>query len=123
MEKRASILVVEDEIVTRMALVQHLEAQGFAVLEAGSGDEALNLVKTTAPDLIVTDVQMPGWQDGETLALWVREHHPNIKLIIVSGAKLESAFLDELGAEGAIVPKPYVVEEIASQVAILLGSK
>jgi len=72
-------------------------------------------------DLIVTDVQMPGWTDGIALALWARSNHPHIKLVIVSGATDGSPALKGLGVEGVIIPKPYAVEAIALQAKELLN--
>lgn len=62
-----------------MVLADHLENEGFNVLESGSADRAIELIKNGAEvDLIVTDVQMPGQYNGITLALWVRDnHHPS----------------------------------------------
>jgi DNA-binding response OmpR family regulator len=120
MTKHNKILVVEDEPTIRMALTDHLEKRGFDVLEADSGERAIELIKTTDIDLIVTDIEMPGWQDGIGLALWARENHPHIKLIIVSGATDESSSLLPLGTEGTIYTKPYSVEKIGLRAETLL---
>ena len=63
------ILVVEDEPLLRMTAVDLLEDEGFTVVEAGSGDEGLALLRTI-PDIRVlfTDVHMPGSLDGLALA-------------------------------------------------------
>lgn len=122
--RKSSILVVEDEPIIRMTLTDHLETVGFNVTETGSGDRAMELIKAgTEIDLIVTDVQMPGWTDGIALALWVRKNHPQIKVIIVSGATNWSSALEGLGVEGVIIPKPYSVEAIALQAKELLGAR
>ncbi|WP_119271475.1 response regulator transcription factor [Taklimakanibacter deserti] len=120
MRKHYKILVVEDEPAIRLALADHLDKEGFEVLEADSGERAIELIKKSNVDLIVTDIQMPGWHDGIGLALWVRENHPHIKLIIVSGATDESSSLLPLGAEGTIYTKPYSVEEIGLRAEALL---
>jgi DNA-binding response OmpR family regulator len=119
MDKR-SILIVEDEPIIRMELADHFEKLGFHVREAGSGDRAMEIIQQTEIDLVVTDIQMPGWQDGIGLALWVRQQYPHIKLIIVSGAASESAHLKQLGAEGVIVTKPYSVDELGARAETLL---
>ena len=113
-------MIVEDEPIIRMALADHLEKQGFEVTEAGSGDRAMELIKETPFDLVVTDVQMPGWNDGIALALWVRKNHPRTRIIIVSGATSGSPELVALGQEGVVLPKPYAVEELALRAVMLL---
>jgi DNA-binding response OmpR family regulator len=120
-DRKASILVVEDEPIIRMALADHIESEGFDVIESGSGELAKEILQAGKPiDLMVTDVQMPGWLDGIGLALWTRQNHPQIKIIIVSGATSEAPSLAALGSEGIIIPKPYSVEEIAGQIRRLL---
>src|SRR5438046_2091306 len=64
------VLVVEDDGVIRDALIDGLDAEGFAVQEAADGEEALRLIKDEAPDLILLDLMMPkmtGWQLMEEL--------------------------------------------------------
>ena len=75
-----AILIVEDDALIRLTLSDHLQDQGFKVLEAATGDEALGVI--AAPefkvDLIFTDVMMPGVTDGFALAKWMNENHPDI---------------------------------------------
>lgn len=106
MAHQNSILIVEDEPALRMVLADYLGKQGYEVIEADSGERAMKLIKSGEIDLLVTDVEMPGWQDGIGLALWVREHHPHIKLIIVSGATNESSSLKPLGAREKFTQSP-----------------
>jgi CheY-like chemotaxis protein len=53
------ILIVDDDITLRTALIRHLESRGFLVQEVGSGLEALAMVEQDPPDLVVSDVMMP----------------------------------------------------------------
>lgn len=119
-DKIPTVLLVEDEPIIRMALADHIANQGYAVIEAGSGDRAMDLIQNGRPiDIIVTDVQMPGQHDGIALALWTRRNFPHIKLIIVSGAT--SGSIDLLGEEGRIMPKPYNYDEIVARIEKLLA--
>ena len=54
-----AILVVDDEKNIRELVKFNLESRGFKVIEAADGEEALNLVKTMAPDLIILDLMLP----------------------------------------------------------------
>jgi len=113
------ILVVEDEPLIRMSLTDHLETEGFEVLEAWTGDGAKELLTEGNPiKALVTDVRMPGWMDGVSLALWTRHNYPKIKIVIVSGATEGS--VEQLGDEGLIVSKPYSHEIIVARIRDLL---
>ena len=57
------ILVVDDDAILRMALTRYLEKRGYSVQDIGSGAEALVLFEADPPDLVVSDVMMPG-MDG-----------------------------------------------------------
>jgi DNA-binding response OmpR family regulator len=80
-----SILVVEDEVLLRLALADELRETGFTTIEAANGDEALAVLAVADISVIVTDYDMPGKTDGLGLAREVRRRRPEIKIILVSG--------------------------------------
>jgi DNA-binding NtrC family response regulator len=112
------ILVVEDELLIRLMLSDELRDAGFQVIEAANAAEALTILKTVGPDLIVSDVRMPGYPDGMGLLALVRETHPTLPVIITSG-HLQS---NQAFAEGAtrFVRKPYTMESVVEVVRKLL---
>ena len=121
-DKTFTVLLVEDEPIIRMGIADHIRRQGYAVIEAGSADRAMDIIRNgNLIDVIVTDVQMPGQHDGIELALWARRNDPRIRLIIVSGATSGAVAPDVLGEEGLIMPKPYRYEEIVARIRELLG--
>ncbi len=63
----ARILVVDDEYLIRWTLQQNLEKQGYEVLLAETGEEALEKVKEEAPDLALLDIKLPGMDGYEVL--------------------------------------------------------
>jgi CheY-like chemotaxis protein len=83
---KETILLVEDEDVIRLMLVEILTFQGYTVLEAGRGADALALVeKLSKPvDMLVTDMTMPG-MTGWELARTLRVTHPCLPVLFVSG--------------------------------------
>ena len=84
----ARVLVVDDTDHVRNMLVDMLQLDGFDVVgEAGSGEEALKVMETIAPDVIVMDYKMPG-MDGLTCARTIRETRPSQAII------LYTAYLD-----------------------------
>lgn len=105
------VLVVEDELLIRFMLSDSIRYAGYNVVEASSADEALVIFGTLVPDVIITDVRMPGSIDGIGLLAQVRQTHPTLPVIITS-SHLEgtSASLD---CATHFVAKPYSMEVIA----------
>ena len=81
-----NVLVVEDEVLIRIDLSDEFRTAGFNVLDASNGDEALVTLEAT-PDisLVITDIRMPGRTDGIALAHWLRQHRPEVLVVLVSG--------------------------------------
>src|SRR2546423_15455735 len=71
MTERALVLIVEDNEANQLLTSAVLELEGFEVRIAGSGPEALDVLRDCAPDLILMDVQLPG-QDGLTLTRLIK---------------------------------------------------
>lgn len=105
---RTRILVVEDELLIRMVLSDELRDVGYHVIEACSADEALAIIETEAPELIISDVRMPGRLDGLGLLAVVRETRPNLPVIITS-SHLQAPHAIADGAT-QFVAKPYSLE-------------
>lgn len=80
-ERSATILVAEDSLVVRAVVRRHLEAQGYAVLEADDGVAALQRCRDDQPDVVLLDVEMPGLNGHEVLAALKSE--PELSLIPV----------------------------------------
>jgi two-component system cell cycle sensor histidine kinase/response regulator CckA len=97
--------------------VRALTRQGYEVLEASDGQEALDLVEAHDGqiDIVVTDVVMPE-MDGPTMFRELRKTNPTIKVIFVSGYPNE-AFRETLGSEDvAFLPKPFSLPQLAEKV-------
>lgn len=111
------VLLVEDEDVVRSFAVRALTRQGYEVLEASDGQEALDIVAAHNGeiDIVVTDVVMPE-MDGPTMFRELRKTNPSIKVIFVSGYPNE-AFRETLGSEEvAFLPKPFSLPQLAEKV-------
>ena len=81
-----TILLVEDEMPIRVLIRRALEGQGYQLLEAGDGEEALDLAADQSGhiDLLITDIVMPG-MDGFTLCERLAESHPETRILFLSG--------------------------------------
>lgn len=76
-------LVVEDEMIFRLEVCDLLEAEGYAVVEAGSAAQALECLDG-AVSLMVTDIRMPGSMDGLALVREVVRRRPDVAVVVVS---------------------------------------
>lgn len=118
-----TILLVEDEVLIRMAVSFHLQGCGFRILEAENADEALALlVSEPKIDLVFTDVRMPGSIDGLGLAKWLLSHRPRIAVIIASGDSAKEKLVR--GLDGVLVfSKPYNYEELTECIRQLIENR
>ncbi len=115
---RGMVLLVEDEGAVRSIASRALRLRGYTVLEAASGEEALEILKDGGlhVDLMLSDVIMPGL-DGPG---WVREAkrtRPSTKVMFMSGYA-EDAFVggDSGIADAAFLPKPFTLNELTQRV-------
>lgn len=111
------ILVVEDDGLIRMMLVESLIDEGYDILEAGSGDEALVLLDQSVM-LLLTDLQLPGTVDGRALARIARTIRPDLPVLYTSG-NMDPGLL--IGRYDMAIAKPYQLEKICSAVRSLLA--
>jgi len=106
------VLIVEDDEVFLRPLRRALELGGFEVLTAGSGEEALELLKAEDVDLVLTDQRLPG-MDGVAVVRRLKAEHPEVAVVVMTafgtiGAAVEAT---RLGAEDYLV-KPFESDEI-----------
>lgn len=108
------ILVVEDEFLIRMILADELRDAGYQVIEASDADEALELLRGVSPDVIISDVRMPGSIDGLGLLAAVRQRFPRLPVIIMSAhAQPEMALT---AGASQFVAKPFSMGTIVETV-------
>jgi two-component system cell cycle sensor histidine kinase/response regulator CckA len=118
-----TILLVEDEEAVRSFAARALRMRGYNVLEAGGGEEALEIVKNDANtiDLIITDVVMPN-MDGPTMVKHVKVLKPDLAVIFMSGYA-EEAFRrsDQSSEDIHFLPKPFGLKQLAAKVKEVLA--
>ena len=92
-----------------MSLADYLRECGFQVLEAASGDEALEVLQARGDDVdvVFSDIQMPGKTDGFGLARWIRHHLEGMTVLLTSGVAHAASKAEDLCLDGPIVEKPY----------------
>jgi two-component system cell cycle sensor histidine kinase/response regulator CckA len=118
------ILLVEDEDAVRSFSVRALQNKGYDVMEASSGDNALEMLAekgNTKFDLMISDVMMPGI-DGIELGKRVREIYPNLTIIFMSGYT-EDKFKENMGHDIHFLAKPFTLKQLAEKVKDVLDAK
>lgn len=100
-----TILVVEDEAPVRTCVTEFLRDCGYAVAEAGDVAAARRVLTARPVDLVFSDINMPHGDNGFILEKWVRNHYPNIKVLLTSGYPQMPQ--DMSGLLEPIVEKPY----------------
>jgi two-component system cell cycle sensor histidine kinase/response regulator CckA len=117
-----TVLLVEDEDAVRLFGARALRNKGYSVLEARSGEAALEILgqHQETIDLVITDVVMPR-MDGPALVRRLRELRPQTKVIFISGYA-EDEFRRRLHEESDIhfLPKPFTLKQLASKVKDVL---
>ena len=120
-ERVRRVLVADDDAATRLICAVNLEVDGFFVLEASDGSEALELARSECPDIIVTDVGMPQ-RDGFELVEALRRHESTreIPVIFMSGYAHEAHRARALGLGAvAFLARPFNPEMLST---IALGA-
>ena len=108
------VLVVDDDEATRSAERAVLTEDGFRVIEARDGAEAMRQIQADPPALIVLDIQMPG-VDGPSFARELRMSLKHVPLVILTGVEDPKAEADRCNAE-AFLSKPFNAPELVKVV-------
>jgi two-component system cell cycle sensor histidine kinase/response regulator CckA len=119
----ATVLLVEDEDPVRKFGARALRNKGYKVIEAGSGEAALEVIRNSAEniDLLITDVVMPRL-DGPGLVREAREIRSDIKVIFISGYA-EDGFRQRLDRDSGMhfLSKPFSLKQLATKVKDVIG--
>jgi two-component system cell cycle sensor histidine kinase/response regulator CckA len=119
---RSTILVVEDEAAVRNLVVTALGHQGYRVLHASSGEEALMVAQADNAriDLLLTDANMPG-MGGVDLAAALTQKQPGLPVVVMSGYTDSVLRLPDTMQPLPLLPKPFTPRELRQKVADVLG--
>jgi two-component system KDP operon response regulator KdpE len=113
------ILVVDDERPIRRFLRAALTTQGYGVVEAGSGEDALAAVPTIRPDLIILDLGLPG-RNGIEITKQIREwSHTPIVILSVRGHDEDKIAALDAGADDYLT-KPFSVAELLARIRVAI---
>jgi len=115
----ATILVADDDDTIRRLVAASLRTEGYTVLEAATGDEALDHV-SGAPDLLIADLVMPPL-GGVELATMLRSKLPRLAVLHMSGYVPRTDF--NADATATLISKPFTLSELRAHVEWLLAER
>ena len=119
-ESAPTVMVVDDEPVICTVTCDCLRDAGFRTLEAHSAQQAIALLEKGARvDVVFSDVQMPG-MDGFELRRWIRQHQPQIRVLLASGVENVKAASGHMGSPRWLVFKPYSSVDLEQRIRDLL---
>ena len=115
----ATILIVDDEPQIRRVMLTTLTSHGYTVVEAASGEEALEKLRSERPDLIILDVNMPGISGIETCAEIRTSSDVPIIMLTIRNSERDKVQALDAGADDFVV-KPFGVQELMARIRAAL---
>jgi two-component system, OmpR family, KDP operon response regulator KdpE len=115
----AKILIVDDAQQVRRVLRAALSSAGYTIYEAGTGEEALESIRTSAPDVILLDVNMPGMGGLEACREIRRSLDVPIVMLTVRNAERDKVLALDAGADDYVV-KPFGMQELLARIRAAL---
>jgi CheY-like chemotaxis protein len=120
-QRKATILIVEDDTAFGYAVKRHLESHDYSVVSASSSLEALKEFETQTIDLVITDIRLlKGEPHGLSLARTLRQKKPRIPVILVTA--YPELLQGEPSLPGLVFNKPVELATLRSAVKACLGS-
>jgi DNA-binding NarL/FixJ family response regulator len=118
-----TILIVDDDVGTRLSISDYLELSGYSVITANDGQQALAMVEEFHPDLMVTDIVMPR-MNGYELVRQVRQK-PRFRLLpvilLTARTRTQERILGYQSGCDLYLPKPFELEELGAAIRNLLA--
>ena len=106
----ARVLVVDDDSSILDTVTSILTSEGFQVMAANGGQQALGLLKSWHPTLVLLDMRMP-IMDGWAVAAAMRDSGSKVPIVVMTAAESAKKWADEIGAAGHLA-KPFLLDEL-----------
>ena len=116
-----TILIVDDEPVAREFARKKISDNGYTVLTAGNGEEALAVLAQSKPDVILLDVEMPKMNGYAFVGeLAKKNYNPKIPVIVLTAHEELGPIFKRHGVRGYLI-KPLKIDEVLAKIKELLG--
>lgn len=117
-----SVMVIDDELGYRQMLELDLTRQGYRVLTAGGGAEALTMLDKESVDIVVTDMKMPKMSGLDTMTA-IRKKFPTLPIVLMTGYAVEDMLTKAMQfKQTASLRKPFNMADLNKAVKQLLPS-
>lgn len=115
-------MVVDADILVRLAIADFLRDCGFRVFEAGSGTEAVTiLVGGHVVDVVLCDGDLPGEPGSFALAKWIRVERPKVRVLLVGTIAGQAEAAADLCDDGPLLSRPYEPQLVVDRIRRLMG--
>jgi CheY-like chemotaxis protein len=110
--RTAVVLVVEDDVLTRCGIAEHLREVGYTVVETASGEEAIGRCKSDPSiDIVFTDLHLIGSATGWDVAECVRADRPDVRVLYTSSKSIDHG---RCVPGSAFLAKPYLYDDVVN---------
>jgi CheY-like chemotaxis protein len=121
-QTRTKVLLVEDDVLVRLALAEYLRSCGFIVIEAANGVEVKQVLLTVAAIAhMLADAQLAGPESGFALAQWVRRYRPGVRVVLTRSLASKTDAVAELCSDGDT--RKHAAELLAQNIRAMRGGR
>jgi len=122
-ERRATVLLVEDELLLRWPTGEYLRDAGYRVIEAATASEAIAVLSSGTPiDLVFSDINLTDAMSGHALAGWLASNHPQVPMLLTSADRRELGRV-AVDTMRAVLSKPYDLCAAAERIRQMLSQR
>ena len=118
------LIVADADVLIRNALAEYLRHCGYKVFEAATSDEVVIALEEGALgiDALLADAALPGRYNGFELRIWVRDHYPDVDVVLAGNIDAAAKAAGHLCDEGPHLQRPYDPESVAAHIKRLLAA-
>jgi len=118
------LIVADADVLIRNALAEYLRHCGYKVFEAATSDEVIIALEEGAVqiDALLADAELSGTYNAFELRIWVRDHHPDVEIVLAGNIDSAARAAGHLCDEGPHLQRPYDPESVAAYIKRLLAA-